>query len=89
MYEFKGMFVPQRIMGGMKRYVDHGIEPGGFLKAVIANDLQQAVSLADDEVIHNIPAIVGWFYNEAPSACWGTEDSCVKWLAYIKEKQRG
>lgn len=45
---FKGRYqrVPIGLRGGMLRYVDHGIPPGGFLTAVICNDLLEATGRA-------------------------------------------
>lgn len=72
--------LPKRLRSGAKRYIEQGIKPGGFLTAVIQNNLKEAVGKADDEMIRVIPSIVGWFYNEAPYDCWGSKNDMRKWI---------
>ena len=79
-YTFREFYIPERMMGGIERYIRQGIKPGHFLTAIICNDLKGAVSHADDENIRNLPAYVGYFYNKAPSACWGSPQDMKIWL---------
>ncbi len=79
-YHFQGFRIPRRMMDGIRRYVDQGIPPGDFLQAVICNDLVAAVSRADDENIRNLPAFVGYFYNEVPGPCWGSPQKMEAWI---------
>jgi hypothetical protein len=80
LYRFNQFYIPERMMDGIKRYIEHHIKPGSFLCAVIQNDLREAVGAADDENIANLPAYVGYFYNEAPSICWGSREKMEAWL---------
>ena len=80
-YDFRDFHIPNYMMGAIERYIDHRIPPGHFLTAVITNNLSDAVAYADDENIRNIPAFVGYFYNVAPSLCWGSRKAMNKWLA--------
>jgi hypothetical protein len=79
-YQFNQFYIPERMMGGIKRYIEHGIKPGSFLRAVIQNDLREAVGAADDENMANLPAYVAYFYNEAPSDCWGSPENMEAWI---------
>lgn len=79
-YRFRGQYIPRRMMSGLERWVKYGKVPGRFLQAVIQNDLKDAFGYADDENFQNIGAYVGWFYNEAPSGCWGSVDAMDKWI---------
>ena len=79
MYEFRDFYIPERMMDGIKLWIEQGIYPGGFLTSVIENNLSEAVGAADDENMRNIPAFVAYFYNEAPSQCWGSREKAVKW----------
>jgi len=79
-YEFKGMVIPEYMAEGVDLYVADHIPPGGFLTAVICNDLSKAVGAADGENIHIIPAYIAYFYNEAPSDCWGSVEKYTKWV---------
>ena len=80
----RGTYIPERMMPGITRYVQHGILPGAFLQAVIVGDLFEAVSLADDENLANLPAFTAYFYNEAPRSCYGSRDAMATW-----NRQRG
>lgn len=76
--------IPDRLMDGMKRYVEGHIKPGSFLTAVIKNDLADAFYRADPEsrlVLHDI---IKWFWNEAPVSCWGSPEKMSAWLALRK-----
>lgn len=77
--------LPEGLQGGMKRYVEDGIQAGHFLTAVLSNDLLGAVSRADDTNIKLIPEIVRWLYNEAPGNCWGTTEQVQAWQGTVKE----
>ena len=78
MYDYQ--LLPERLQGGVQRYIEDGIKPGDFLTAVITNNLKETVYRADDDMIKIIPQIVFWFYNEAPYECWGSEDNMWKWI---------
>ena len=79
-YKFREFEIPEYMMGGLERYINHGIAPGGFLTAVLENDLKEAVSRADDINMINIPAYVGYLYNEAPSGCYGSPEKVKAWI---------
>ncbi len=79
MYKFREFYIPDRMMDGIINYIENGIIPGDFLQAIICNDLKEAVGRADDENLGNIPAFVGYFYNEAPSLCWGSKEIMTGW----------
>jgi hypothetical protein len=78
-YTFRDMHVPGYMMGGLERWVERGIPPGDFLCAVIRNDLRGACERADDTNIRNLAAYIAWFYNRAPSGCWGSEADFEYW----------
>ena len=80
MYTFQNFYIPDRMMPGIKRYIEEGIAPGNFLTAVIQNDLSEACGQADDENIQNLPAYAAYFYNEAPSVCWGSKERMKFWM---------
>ena len=82
MYTFREFYIPERMMGGIERWINHGIRPGSFLTAVLENNLVGAVSQADDENIRNLPAYVGYLYNEVDSMCWGSVKKVEEWEEY-------
>ena len=79
-YRFRQFYIPDRMMGGLLRYIEHGISPGHFLTAILENNLQEAVSRADDENMANLPAYSAYLYNEAPAGCYGSPDICRAWM---------
>lgn len=83
MYSFQEFSISDHMMDAIDRYIQHGIAPGGFLTAVITNDLAEAVGRADQHNMRNLPAYVAYFYNEAPADCWGSPD---RMRAYMKRK---
>jgi hypothetical protein len=84
-YRFRQFYIPERMLGGLTRYVDNGIKPGGFLTAVISNDLREAVWRADGENLAKLPAYVAWLYNEAPKGCWGSRENMQRWMESFRE----
>jgi len=93
-YKFQKWYIPNRMMLSIRRYIDKGVVPRGFLQAVICNDLQGAWGYADDENLGNLPAYVAFFCNEAPFICWGSRKKMLAWaegfkspvIQYDKEK---
>lgn len=86
MYTFREFYIPERMMDGLERYVKDQILPGDFLRAVISNDLTEAVGRADEENLRNLPAYIGYLYNEAPVRCWGSKERMEEW---VKERNGG
>lgn len=72
-------YVPRRMMSALVRYILKGEIPGGFLTAVLQNDLFEAIGRADEENRRNLPAFVSFIYNEAPSTCWGSKEHIKQW----------
>ena len=72
--------LPDRLRHGMKLYVDHGIDPGSFLMAVLTNNLIGALNTADPNNLRDLKEIVNWFHGELPGGCWGTEDVVENWI---------
>lgn len=73
------------LVEALQRYVDHGIHPGGFLTAVLENNLSEAVLRADNLNIKILPEIVGYVDWEIPSACWGSRERVEDWLNRDRE----
>lgn len=65
-------------------YVSHRVRPGGFVTALLANDLINAVGRADRENLQALPAICTYIYNELPYTCWGSYETVGK---YLKERE--
>ena len=70
------------------RWIENGISPGGFLTAVLRNDLAGAVGKADDRNVELIPSFVKLLYNFAPAGCWGSERQMSDWFETLRLKDR-
>lgn len=62
------------------RYAFYGRPVGDFLKAVIANNLSEAMGRADADNRRALHAIVKVFYNYCPGGCWGGPEHYVEYL---------
>lgn len=72
--------IPEYMLGAARRYILQGIPPGSFLTAVICNDLREAFANADDTNAAMMQGWVRFFYNYAPSGCWGSPEAYSDWL---------
>ena len=72
--------VPQHLIDSLYRYANEGYETGGFLKAVLANDLMEAINRADHESLPQLKAICQFIYNELPAPCHGSYAKVAEWL---------
>ena len=80
-FEFRQFKIPERMRPSIDLYINDRVPPGDFLISVLYNDLREACGRADDENIANLPAYVAFFYNHAPSSCWGSPEKVKNWLA--------
>jgi len=76
--------IKPEIIASIRRYADQHCPTGDFLRAVLENDLKEAVGRADDYNIRVIPEIVRYCYNEIPCNCWGSPERVKTWLGPIK-----
>lgn len=85
--------VPEHDWEGLQLYFEQGVPPGGFLLAVLENNLKEACARADAINQRHIWDIMNWLYNVVPMGSYGSKESVAKWLAYHadlrKEKQHG
>jgi len=71
--------VPDRIKKAIDLHVLQGQTCGGFVTAVLKNDLMEAVTRADAENIHKLRDIIGYLYNYCPGPCWGSPEKLKAW----------
>lgn len=65
----------------LMRYVNDKIPPGSFLRAVLENNLKDAMGRADMTNRRRVFEYVEWLYNKAPGVCWGSPENVEAWLA--------
>jgi hypothetical protein len=73
--------VPERMRPGIVRYVERGVEPGYFLRAIFQNDLIEAARRADDENAEILPSYALLMLRSLPAACWGSRADYDAWIA--------
>ena len=87
-FVFRGIVLLADNRDTLDRYVEHGLPVGDFMRACIDNNLRLAVAHADETNIHQLPAIVGYLYNECPSGCWGKAGAHDAWVKARSEERR-
>lgn len=71
-YVHRGATLPANLRESLDRYARYGVPTGGFLRAVLENDLHMALARADADSLAALPAIAAYIYNCLPSTCWGS-----------------
>ena len=79
--------IPLDTRESIDAYVSEGLETGGFLRAVLENNLMEAMGRADAHNLEALPHICAYVYNEIPSACHGAPSIVRAWLER-KAKER-
>ncbi|MFW6015283.1 MAG: hypothetical protein ACOCRK_02530 [bacterium] len=72
--------IPEGIKNSLDRYVNERVPVGGFLQAVLSNDLMGAMGKADEQNREALHSICSYVYNNIPLACWGSKEKVKKWL---------
>ena len=77
------LYIPPHTRMALRNYVEEGYMPGGFLTAVLCNDLFGAVARADDENIQSLKDITTYVYNRLPADCWGNAKKMRDWTERV------
>ena len=73
-------YIPEYMIEGIMGWVMEGRVPGGFLQAVLRNDLMEAAAHADGE---NGPRLKDWvvfLHNFTPGGCHGSHADYNEWF---------
>ena len=81
--------IPFHTQDALNRYYEDGLMPGGFLTAVLCNDLFRAVATADQYNIHCIKDICMFVYNEMPATAWGSAERMREWAQRVNDMKNG
>jgi len=76
---YMGMQVPEHAQESLANYFLNGWEPGGFLSAMLAMDMQRALSSADTANRQVMWAIGRWITVNAPGGSWGNYEAIEMW----------
>lgn len=71
--------LPDYMQESTTAYILIGQKPGGFMRAVLSNDLYYAYARADDR---NLIAMFQWaaLLNHLPNASWGSKHAVDQWI---------
>lgn len=83
-----GRPVPSHLLEGLRKYADDRIPTGGFLRAVLENNLKEAVQAADIHSQLALCAVVSYCYNHIPADSWGSPEKVNEWLRGRVHSQR-
>lgn len=72
--------LPEDAREDARDYVEHREAPGGFLMAVLTNNLVDAFALADPTNREALADWALWLWNDIPRECWGSRDKVERWL---------
>ena len=86
MFVFHGLMMDEDTGEELMRYLRHHCPTGGFLEAVLSNDLKESCARADDRNLWQLPLLVAYLYNEAPNVAWGSHDRYKDWLLATEEE---
>lgn len=79
--------IPELTLATLERYRDHNIKAGGFLEAVLSNDLSESIARADKDNGEALSIIVTWVFNELPSGSWGSYEKYRDWVNKEKTEE--
>lgn len=71
--------MPDNMRMPMVRWVKYGYLPGGFLQALLRNDLCDAINRADQLNLIHLYTWAKWLQNAAPSGCYGSRENVQSW----------
>jgi hypothetical protein len=71
---------PDEIVDTIKQYVEHRLEPGSFVRAVLENDLMSAIFKAHPLMLPHLKYVCMYVWWEIPSECWGSREKVNAWL---------
>lgn len=77
---YDGWNVPSHTAESIENYLIRGLQPGGFVTSVLANDLLGAATSCDYINKERIVDIVKWVAAFAPVGSWGSYDNVGGWI---------
>lgn len=87
-YNWDEYGLPEYMYDGFTRYYEHGVDPGGFMFAVLTNNLESAVGHADHVNMHLLPNYVKFLYNEVAASSWGSREAVEYWIKTRREQAK-
>ena len=77
------------IIKPLKAYQEHGVPTGGFLQAVLENNLMESFGRADIQNRYDLFEICEYVYNKMPMACHGSPEKVKAWIdGWAKHREK-
>lgn len=83
------MSIPRHTQADLERYIENGEPVGGFLTAVLCNDLMKAAQMADEynrPVLADIARYIAYY---APLAAYGDFKKMKAWIQMVPGDRTG
>lgn len=85
---FKNWGLSKDFSDPIYNYLIHGLSPGGFFTALLANDCITALGKSHpSNTLEVLKCIGGWVANYMPAEAWGNYEKIESWLK-LSEGQR-
>lgn len=78
-FKFEGYAVNEYLQDAFENYLIHGLAPGSFTTAVLANDLYEACGRADFQNRQCLGEIGRWVYQNCPPQAVGSYEAVRDW----------
>jgi hypothetical protein len=80
--------LPEHLREQVRLWIEEGTTPESFLRAVIRNDLSEAVYRGNEVERWNLYWIVMWFRWNAPAGSWGKDSCFSNWPLFVRAQRR-
>jgi len=77
---FNGILIPKNIQDQIIDYVENGIHPDGFVKALLTNNLIVSFESIYEKNLYFLPAIIRYLQTVVPYEAWGSIKKYEHWL---------
>ena len=74
--------IPPNTRLTLENYYINRWDPGGFVTAVLSNDLMSAAARADAHNARALVSICRFVQNRLPRECWGSYQAVAHWLLH-------
>lgn len=71
--------IPPLVRAALDRHAHEHQHTGGFVTAVLENNLMEAIGQADANSLAAMRSILAYVYNEIPGACHGSPAKVKAW----------
>lgn len=79
--------VPTHTLETLSNYIIHGYEPGGFVTAMLAMDMERAITTADMVNKQRIWHIGYYIMNWVPEGAWGSYAAVDAWCKNLDDRR--